>query len=488
MSLILRHELLCEQDGCTVILYLDPQTCEFSEEFDCNRPLENKSFVELVQQYVATNFPGLNVKLVKIMIGSVVVATVSFSGIVAGDINTAASTYSQPAYTSYTVVVGDSLWVIATRFGTTMYDIKTLNNLTSDNIFVGQVLKIPQKTTATSPQPTISYTTYKVTSGDSLYLIAKRFNVTVSAIKTLNNLTVETINIGQILKIPAPTSTPEPTPTPTPSPMPVETTTNYTVVSGDALWIVANKFNTTVDNIRSLNNLTTDIIYVGQVLKVPTAAAQPAPTTPTAPAPPADTPIITYITHKVVSGDNPWNLSIRYGIPMTELLKVNGFTQSTILNIGQEVKIPVHSIPIKPTPGPQYGERLDWWTEAQYVMPINKIAKVTDFATGRTFNIKRTIGANHADSEPLTAADAAIMKEVWGGAYSWTARAVIVEVDGRRIAGSIASMPHDVEYILDNNFSGHFDLHFFNSTRHKDGLIDPYHQTQINIAAGYTQK
>lgn len=479
MSLILRHELMCEQEGCIVILHIDPQIAEFSEEFDgCCNPLESKSFIELIQCYVKSNFPGITIKLVKIMIGSVVVATVSFSGIVAGDIVASGSTYSQTASTNYTVASGDTLWIISTKLGTSISDIKILNNLTSDNLYVGQVLKVPEKATNTTTQPTAMYTTYKVTSGDSLYIISKRFNVSVSSIKSLNNLTTETINIGQILKIPAATTTPT-------VPAPVTNTSNYTVVSGDALWIIANKFNTTIDNLKSMNNLTTDVLYMGQVLKVPAVTSPPAPSVPTQPA---ATPIITYITHKVVSGDNPWNLSIKYGIPMTELLNVNGFTQSTMLNIGQEVKIPVHNVPIRPTLGPQYGERLDWWTEAQYVFPINKTAKIIDFATGRSFNIKRTTGAFHADCEPLTAADAAIMKQVWGGSYSWTARAVIVEVDGRRIAGSVASMPHDVEYILDNGFSGHFDLHFFNSTRHKDNLIDPYHQTQINIASGYTQK
>jgi LysM repeat protein len=467
MPLILRHELQCEPEGCTVIIHIDPLITEFSKEFDGCNPLENKSFIELIQCYVKENFPDIHIKVVKIMIGSIVIATVSFSGIVYGDISASSTTYGQTAYTSYTVIAGDNLWLIANKFGTTVNEIKTINNLTTDSLLVGQVLKVSQ------PAPT--YITYKVTSGDSLYIVAKRFNVTIATIKTLNNLTTETINIGQILKIPT---------TPTPTPAPVVTTTNYTVVSGDTLWIVASKFKTTIDNIKNINSLTTDMLFIGQVLKVPTEpTSTPAPT----PAPVPQAPTISYITHKVVAGDNPWSLGMKYGIPLPELLSVNGFTQSTMLNIGQEVKIPVHYIPIRSTPGPQYGERLDWWTEAQYVFPTNKTAKITDFATGRSFNIKRTTGANHADCEPLTAADAAIMKEVWGGAYSWTTRAVIVEVDGRRIAGSIASMPHDVEYIIDNDFSGHFDLHFLNSTRHKDGLVDPYHQKQINIAAGFPQ-
>ena len=480
MALISRHETQRESDGCIVTLYLNSQTSEFSQELDGKSPLENKSLLDQIQDYVKQQFPNEKVKLVKLMIGSVVVASLALGGAATVEASTLAAT-TPTAYTNYTVTAGDSLWIIASKLGVTITELKSINNLSSDTIYAGQVLKYPQKVTS------VNYTTYKVSSGDSLYLIAKKYNTSIASIKSLNNMTTEMIYVGQQLKVPTATATPAPAPTPAPA------ASTYTVVSGDNLWTLSRKFNTTIDDLKKTNNLTSDMLYIGQVLTIPSGTTTPAE--PVSPAPPVVTPItdpaapsITYITHKVVSGDNLWNLSVKYGIPMTELLKVNGFTQSTVLSIGQEVRIPVHNVPVKPVLGPQYGERLDWWTEAQYVLPINKVFKVTDFATGRSFNIKRTIGANHADSEPMTAADSRIIKEVWGGAFSWTARAVIVEVDGRRIAASMASMPHDIEYIAGNEFDGHFDLHFYNSTRHKDGLVDPYHQRQINIAAGYVQK
>ena len=154
-----------------------------------------------------------------------------------------------------------------------------------------------------------------------------------------------------------------------------------------------------------------------------------------------------------------------------------------MLRIGQTLRIPVHHIPVRPAPGEEFGEFLDWWTEAQYVFPINRIATVTDFSTRRSFRVKRTIGANHADCEPLTAEDTAIAKSIWGG-WSWNTRAVIVEVDGRRIAASMTFFPHGVQYVANNDFDGHFDIHFLNSTRHADGRIDPNHQASVRIAAG----
>jgi hypothetical protein len=96
---------------------------------------------------------------------------------------------------------------------------------------------------------------------------------------------------------------------------------------------------------------------------------------------------------------------------------------------------------------------------------------------------RRTIGANHADSETVSVNDTNIAKSIWGG-FSWTPRAVIVEVDGRKLAGSKSFMPHDVQYITNNGITGHFDVYFGNSTRHKDGKTDASHQLQIERAAG----
>lgn len=95
----------------------------------------------------------------------------------------------------YVVKAGDSLWLIARRYNTTVDTIKSINGLTSNMITTGQILKIPAGQNA----PYIEYT---VQSGDSLWLIARKYGTTVDAIKTLNGLTSDRLNIGQVLRIP----------------------------------------------------------------------------------------------------------------------------------------------------------------------------------------------------------------------------------------------------------------------------------------------
>ena len=101
----------------------------------------------------------------------------------------------EPGYFEYTVRSGDTLWILAQRYGTTVNEIRSLNGLTSDILRIGQVLRIP--TPASYP-----YFEYTVRSGDTLWVLAQRFGTTVAAIKSLNGLTSDLLSIGQVLLIP----------------------------------------------------------------------------------------------------------------------------------------------------------------------------------------------------------------------------------------------------------------------------------------------
>ena len=147
---------------------------------------------------------------------------------------------------TYTVQKGDSLYSIAQKLGTTIDELKKLNNLTSNLLSIGQVLKIPNN----NNEEIDDKITYVVKSGDSLYSIAKKYDVSVDAIKKENNLTSNLLSIGQILKIPTT----------------VQNETTYIVKSGDNLYSIARKFNTTVDKLKKLNNLISNNLSIGQIL------------------------------------------------------------------------------------------------------------------------------------------------------------------------------------------------------------------------------
>lgn len=95
--------------------------------------------------------------------------------------------------TTYTVKKGDTLYKIASLYNVTVDDIKKTNNLTSNTLSIGQKLIIP------SSSPTIKYTVKK---GDTLYQIAHNYKTTVDKIKALNKLSSNTLSIGQELLIP----------------------------------------------------------------------------------------------------------------------------------------------------------------------------------------------------------------------------------------------------------------------------------------------
>ena len=167
-------------------------------------------------------------------------------------------------YITYTVVKGDNLYNIASKYDVTVETIKQANNLTSNLLSIGQILKIPTRNIE------IGYKEYEVKAGDSLYSIARSYNTTVEEIMNANNLTTTILSVGQILKIP--TEKEEVIPGPVKECFgegyvePKYET--YTVKRGDNLYDIARRYNTTVIDLMNLNNLTSTNLEIGQVLKV----------------------------------------------------------------------------------------------------------------------------------------------------------------------------------------------------------------------------
>lgn len=136
-----------------------------------------------------------------------------------------------------------------------------------------------------------------------------------------------------------------------------------------------------------------------------------------------------------------------------------------------------------PEPGSRVGVLIPW-DKAKVIFSIGDIATITDVDTGLSFQVQRRGGSNHADCQPLTAKDTKIMLENYGGQWSWARRAIVVTVDGHHMAASMNGMPHGAGAIQNNNFNGHFCIHFLNSKTHESNKICPIHQAMVRKAAG----
>jgi LysM repeat protein len=291
--------------------------------------------------------------------------------------------YAGSAYAStHTVEKGDSLWKIASKYQTTVSELKSLNNLTSDFLQVNQTLKVsadnaPVKSEASAPAPA-STSLYVVKSGDYLGKIAKQFNTTVSALKSLNGLTSDLIFVGQTLKVSgtaATTPTPPPVVTPVTPPADSTATSVYIVVRGDSLSKIGLQFNMSVADLKKLNGLNSDRIYVGQALKVTGKTVAPAPTpapTPTQPVTP--TPVAPEQTteYTVKSGDTLGKISLQYNMTVQKLKDLNGLT-SDMIYVGQKLKVSGSAAVVNPpaeTSGPTGDFASDFINAAKSVMGV----------------------------------------------------------------------------------------------------------------------
>ncbi len=203
---------------------------------------------------------------------------------------------------------------------------------------------------------------YEVLGGDTLWSIAVKFGVSVSAIKEKNGLTSDFINPGQILIIPG-VSGPANGASPAPAPATTTTTTTgaattYTVKPGDTLWNIAFIHGVTVQQVRDANGLTSNIIYTGNVLNIPgattTTVNNPAP----AAAPATTTTTTASGTHTVSANDTLWSIAVNNGTSVNAIKEANGLTNNIIF-VGQEliipgktVQVPVAAAPAAPAPAP----------------------------------------------------------------------------------------------------------------------------------------
>ena len=154
----------------------------------------------------------------------------------------------------HSVSRGESLSVIAQRYGKTTKELQSYNKLRSTSLRVGQKIKIPNADYRAPAQQVVAQSiVHKVARGESLSVIASRFGTTVSALKKYNKLASSSLRVGQKIKIPDGTAQ----------------FTKHKVRSGESLSVIASRYGTTTNTLKTVNNLSSNSLMVGQVLTIP---------------------------------------------------------------------------------------------------------------------------------------------------------------------------------------------------------------------------
>ncbi|GGB94502.1 LysM peptidoglycan-binding domain-containing protein [Staphylococcus nepalensis] len=209
---------------------------------------------------------------------------------------------------SYTVQYGDSLESIANKFGTTVDQLQSLNNIANpDYIQVGQTIQV------SGSQSNNNQTRYTVQYGDSLEIIANKFGTTVDQLQSLNNIANPNyIQVGQTIQVSGSQGD--------------SNQSTYTIQYGDTLENIANKFGTTVSQLQTLNNIANpDYIQVGQVLTVDGEAK---------------TNSSNVSKYTVQSGDNLSVIAQKFNSSVSELQSLNDISNPDYLQVGQEILVP----------------------------------------------------------------------------------------------------------------------------------------------------
>lgn len=209
----------------------------------------------------------------------------------------------------YIVKRGDTLYSIARDNNITVSELKQLNNLSNNTIYIGQQLLLKKRIEEELPNENDKL--YIVKKGDTLYSISRKLNISVDTLKRLNKLNSNDIYVGQQLILEEPENQVE--------------YDIYTVKKGDSLWSISQKYNINVNELIKLNNLDNTTLQINQTLKVPKTVIE-------------ESPIQNEETYIVQKGDTLWSISRKLGISVNELKDLNNLT-SNLLNIGQQLKI-----------------------------------------------------------------------------------------------------------------------------------------------------
>ncbi len=260
---------------------------------------------------------------------------------------------------------GETLSGIASRYGVPMGAIKSANDMRGTRIWARQALVIPvpayagedrvgadgdeeEQESAPKKKSAAVAGRYKVSRGETLYDIARRFRVSVAALRDANGMTPRSVlKAGQNLKIPGNADWDHGTATASEgnSATPAKAVGGeHRVQRGESIYSIANKYGISQERLMAVNGLSSSGIRAGQTLKLP--GSESAPSTPSTassateskPAP-AAAPAPTGKTHRVARGESIYTIALHYGISQADLMAANGLTDADI-QAGQELRLP----------------------------------------------------------------------------------------------------------------------------------------------------
>ena len=233
----------------------------------------------------------------------------------------------------HTVRRGETLGLIAERYGVTVSRLKDWNDLRSNKIFVGQRLKVVSMVdkgeieVEGDADVQENATTHKVRRGESLFSIAEDYGVTIDNLKEWNNLSSSSIDAGQTLIVNA--SAAKASKKSSGFSEKKAATTKHKVRRGETLGAIASRYGVTVDNLKDWNNLSSSRIDVGQTLIVKGSKSTSSLRSSKS----------SYTTHTVRNGETLGGIAERYGTTASAIRKANGIKGSMIRK-GQKLKIP----------------------------------------------------------------------------------------------------------------------------------------------------
>ena len=204
---------------------------------------------------------------------------------------------------TYIVKKNDNLYDIAKEYNTTVGILKALNNLNSNILQVGQILKLP--TSLVEETIPGDYLIYTIKKGDNLYSIAKNYNITLDELINFNQQGSTLLHIGEQLLIPINNQT--------------NNNIQYIIKPGDTLYNIAKRYNTNVDEIKRINNLNTNMLKIGETILIPGTS--------------------NYQTYVIRTNDTLEGIALRYNTTVENIMKANNLLTDDV-TVGQIILIP----------------------------------------------------------------------------------------------------------------------------------------------------